>query len=130
MLNSSHAFSSFSIDDLDRAREFYGQTLGVGVEEIKEMGGLLELRLGGGSKVMLYVKPDHQPATFTVLNFPVKNVDETVAELKRRGVRFELYDLPDLKTDEHGIARGDGNGPTIAWFKDPAGNIISVLETA
>ena len=129
MLNSSQAFSSFSIDDLDRAREFYGQTLGVGVEEIKEMGGLLELRLGGGTKVRLYVKPDHQAATFTVLNFPVKSVDETVAELKRRGVRFEIYDGPAVKTDEHGISRGDGNGPTIAWFKDPAGNIISVLET-
>ena len=129
MLNSSQAFSSFSIDDLDRARAFYGQTLGVGVEEIKEMGGLLELRLGGGTKVMLYVKPDHQPATFTVLNFPVKNVEETVSELKRRGVRFESYDGPGVKTDEHGISRGDGNGPTIAWFKDPAGNIISVLET-
>lgn len=97
---------------------------------IEGMGELLELRLAGGSKVMLYAKPDHQPATFTVLNFPVKNVDETVAELKRRGVRFEIYDGPAVKTDADGIARGDGNGPTIAWFKDPAGNIISVLETA
>jgi predicted enzyme related to lactoylglutathione lyase len=130
MLNSSQAFSSFSIDDLDRAREFYGQTLGVGVEEIPEMGGFLELRLAGGTKVTLYVKGDHQPATFTVLNFPVKNVEETVAELERRGVRFEIYDSPDLKTDEHGILRGDGKGPTIAWFKDPAGNVISVLEEA
>jgi predicted enzyme related to lactoylglutathione lyase len=130
MLNSSQAFSSFSIDDLDRARQFYGQTLGVEVGMIEGMGELLELRLAGGSKVMLYAKPDHQPATFTVLNFPVKNVDETVAELKRRGVRFEIYDGPAVKTDADGIARGDGNGPTIAWFKDPAGNIISVLETA
>lgn len=128
MLNSSQAFSSFSIDDLDRARQFYGQTLGVVVETIEEMGELLELRLGGGTKVMLYAKPDHQPATFTVLNFPVKNVEETVAELKRRGVRFEIYDGPNVKTDADGISRGDG-GPTIAWFKDPAGNIISVLET-
>ena len=128
MLNSSQAFSSFSIDDLDRAREFYGQTLGVGVKEHPEMGGFLELLLGGGTKVTLYVKGDHQPATFTVLNFPVKNVEETVSELKRRGVRFEHYDSPEIKTGEDGIARGDGNGPTIAWFKDPAGNVISVLS--
>ena len=129
MLNSSQAFSSFSIDDVDRARQFYGQTLGVDVGTVEEMGELLELRLGGGARVMLYAKPDHQSATFTVLNFPVKNVDETVAELKRRGVRFEIYDGPAVKTDEHGISRGDDNGPTIAWFKDPAGNILSVLET-
>jgi predicted enzyme related to lactoylglutathione lyase len=127
MLNSSQAFSSFSIDDLDRAREFYGQTLGIDVGDIEGMGELLELRLGG-TKVMLYAKPDHQPATFTVLNFPVKDVATTVAELKRRGVRFEVYDGPAVQTDENGIARGDGEGPTIAWFKDPAGNILSVLE--
>ena len=114
---------------MDRARQFYGQTLGVEAETIEEMGGFLELRLAGGTKVMLYVKSDHQPATFTVLNFPVKNVEETVAELERRGVRFEIYDGPNVKTDADGISRGDG-GPTIAWFKDPAGNIISVLETA
>ena len=128
MLKSSYAFASFSIDDVDRARSFYRDTLGVEVEEIEGMGGLLELRLGGGGRVTLYGKPDHQPATFTVLNFRVENVEETVAELKRRGVRFEIYDGPTVKTDEDGIARGDGNDPTIAWFKDPAGNILSVLQ--
>ena len=127
MLNSSQAFSSFSIDDLDRARQFYGQTLGLDLGYIEGMDGLLELRLGG-TKVMLYAKPDHQPATFTVLNFPVKDVEATVAELKRRGVRFEVYDGPAVKTDENGISRGNDQGPTIAWFKDPAGNILSVLE--
>jgi len=84
------------------------------------------LRFAGDNNVIIYSKPNHVPATFTVLNFPVGDVDLAVDELKKRGVRFEQYNLPDLKTDEKGIMRG--NGPTIAWFKDPAGNILSVLE--
>jgi predicted enzyme related to lactoylglutathione lyase len=124
MLQNAKAFSSFSIDDVSRARDFYSNVLGVTVADIEDM---LELRLAGDVRVMLYPKPDHTPATFTVLNFVVDDVEAAVEELKRRGVRFEIYDGPMVKTDDRGIARDD-NGPTIAWFKDPAGNIISVLE--
>ena len=97
--------------------------LGLKVNESPEG---LDLQLAGGMSVFIYPKPNHTPATFTVLNFRVDDVDKTVAELKKRGVRFEIYDMPDLKTDQNGIARG--NGPTIAWFKDPAGNILSVVK--
>ena len=127
MFKNTEAFSSFSIDDLAAARHFYGETLGVDVAEIPEMGGFLELRLDGGGRVTLYQKPNHTPATFTVLNFIVKDVEQTVDELKRRGVTFEIYKEGAVRTDDRGIARGEG--PTIAWFKDPAGNILSVLET-
>jgi predicted enzyme related to lactoylglutathione lyase len=125
MLKESKAFSGFSANDIPRAKDFYGQTLGL---EVSEDHGLLTLHLAGGQKVLIYPKPNHVPATFTVLNFPVRNVDQAVDELKKRGVRFEIYNLPDLKTDEKGIMRG--KGPTIAWFKDPAGNILSVLEAS
>ena len=125
MLKESKAFSGFSANDIPKAKEFYGQTLGL---EVSEDHGLLTLHLAGGHKVLVYPKPNHVPATFTVLNFPVKNVDQAVDELKKRGVRFEIYNLPDLKTDEKGIM--PGKGPTIAWFKDPAGNILSVLEAS
>ena len=125
MLKDSKAFSGFSVDDIPKAKEFYGQTLGLDVSEEAGMG-ILSLRLAGGNTVIIYPKPNHEPATFTILNFPVDNVDEAVDALKKRGVRFESYDEPDLKTDEKGIMRG--NGPTIAWFKAPAGNILSVLE--
>jgi predicted enzyme related to lactoylglutathione lyase len=125
MLKESKAFSGFSANDIPKAKEFYGQTLGL---EVSEDHGLLTLHLAGGHKVVIYPKPNHVPATFTVLNFSVKNVDQAVDELKKRGVRFEIYNLPDLKTDENGIMRG--KGPTIAWFKDPAGNILSVLEAS
>ena len=107
-----------------RDREFYGQTLGLDVSELPD-GGLMQISIGNGGKVLVYPKRNHEPATFTVLNFPVDNVDEVVEELTARGVEFERYD-GDISTDEKGIAR-DG-GPTIAWFKDPAGNILSVLE--
>jgi catechol 2,3-dioxygenase-like lactoylglutathione lyase family enzyme len=127
MLKDSKAFSGFSVNDIPKAKEFYGQTLGLDISEEAGMG-ILSLRLAGGSTVIIYPKPNHEPATFTILNFPVDNVDEAVDALKKRGVRFESYDEPDLKTDEKGIMRG--NGPTIAWFKDPAGNILSVLEEA
>jgi predicted enzyme related to lactoylglutathione lyase len=125
MLKESKAFSGFSANDIAKAKDFYGQTLGL---EVSEDHGLLTLHLAGGHKVLVYPKPNHVPATFTVLNFPVKNVDQAVDELKKRGVRFEIYNLPDLKTDEKGIMRG--KGPRIAWFKDPAGNILSVLEAS
>ena len=123
MLKNSKAFSGFSANDIAKEKEFYAGTLGL---DVSEAHGLLTLRLAGGHNVIIYPKPNHVPATFTVLNFPVDDVDLAVNELKKRGVRFEQYNLPDLKTDEKGIMRG--NGPTIAWFKDPAGNILSVLE--
>jgi predicted enzyme related to lactoylglutathione lyase len=125
MLGDSKAFSGFSANDIEKAKEFYGRTLGL---KVSETNGLLTLHLAGGSNVLIYPKPNHTPATFTVLNFPVDDVDQAVDELTKRGVRFEIYDLPDLKTDKKGIMRG--NGPTIAWFKDPAGNILSVIETS
>jgi len=123
MLRNSKAFGSYSVNDLPKAREFYTQILGL---EVTEIYGMLILQIAGGNKVLIYPKPDHTPATFTVLNFPVDNTEEAVDELNRRGVRFEIYDEGDLKTDEKGISRGEG--PKIAWFKDPDGNILSVLE--
>ncbi len=123
MLAKSTAFSGFSVDDIRKAKEFYGRTLGL---EVSESHGLLKLHLAGGATVLVYPKPNHAPATFTILNFPVDNVDKAVDELTKRGVRFEIYNEPKLKTDKRGVFRGEG--PTIAWFKDPAGNILSVLE--
>jgi predicted enzyme related to lactoylglutathione lyase len=127
MLKNSHAFSSFAVKDLQAARTFYAQTLGVEVSDVPGMKGLLQLQLAGGTKVMVYPKPDHTPATFTVLNFPVENVERAVDALVERGVRFEIYREGPIKTDSKGIASGDG-GPRIAWFRDPSGNILSVLE--
>lgn len=124
MLNKSKALSSFSVDNIQKAKEFYGKTLGLEVSTGPE--GTLVLDLAGGTKTLMYPKPNHQPATFTVLNFPVPSVEKAVDELNQRGVRFEVYNEPNLKTDARGISRG--NGPTIAWFKDPAGNILSVLR--
>jgi catechol 2,3-dioxygenase-like lactoylglutathione lyase family enzyme len=123
MLKDAEAFASFSVNDLKQAKEFYGKTLGLKVAETQEG---LELKTGG-TPVFIYPKPNHSPATFTVLNFPVDDIDEAVAGLKERGVKFEQYNLPDMKTDKDGVARGP-HGPQIAWFKDPAGNILSVLE--
>jgi catechol 2,3-dioxygenase-like lactoylglutathione lyase family enzyme len=123
MLKDSKAFSGFSAGDIQTAKKFYSETLGL---DVTESHGLLTLRLAGGRNVLIYPKPNHVPAPFTVLNFPVKDVDLAVDELTKRGVRFENYDLPEIKTDKKGIMRG--NGPTIAWFKDPAGNILSVIE--
>ena len=125
MLGDSKAFSGFSANDIEKAKEFYGRTLGL---KVSESNGLLTLHLAGGNNVLIYPKPNHTPAKFTVLNFPVDDVDQAVDELTKRGVGFEIYDLPDLKTDKKGIMRG--NGPTIAWFKDPAGNILSVIEAS
>ena len=123
MLADSKAFSGFSVNDIEKAKEFYGKTLGL---EVSESNGLLTLHLAGGNNVLIYPKPNHTPATFTVLNFPVNDVDQVVDQLTKRGVQFEIYDLPDIKTDKKGIMRG--RGPTIAWFKDPSGNILSVIE--
>jgi catechol 2,3-dioxygenase-like lactoylglutathione lyase family enzyme len=123
MFKATRAFSGFSVDDPAKAKQFYEQTLGM---DVTDDHGLLHLHVGGDSEVIVYPKPDHTPASFTVLNIPVDDVDAAVGELEQRGVRFEHYDLPDLKTDARGIMRD--NGPTIAWFKDPAGNIFSVIE--
>jgi len=122
MFKHTNAFSGFSVDDLQKAKEFYSQILGL---EVSETPGLLELHLVGGTRILIYPKPNHTPATFTILNFPVDNIEEAVDKLTRLGVRFERYE-GELKTDEKGIFRGEG--PKIAWFKDPAGNILSVLE--
>lgn len=124
MLSGSPAFSSFSVNDLQRAKAFYQEILGLNVSD--NPMGLIELHLNGGSKIMIYPKPDHVPATFTVLNFPVKNIDEKVNELISKGLSFEQYG-GQIKTDEKGISRNNG-GPSIAWFKDPAGNIFSLIE--
>jgi catechol 2,3-dioxygenase-like lactoylglutathione lyase family enzyme len=126
MFKAKAAFSGFSVDDLEKAKEFYTKILGLKVESGK-MG--LRLDLPGGGTVFIYPKGDHQPATFTILNFNVDNIDEAVAELTNRGVQFEHYE-DGPKTDEKGIMRGRAKnmGPDIAWFKDPAGNILSVLE--
>ena len=119
---TAKSFSSFSINDLQKAKEFYGQTLGLDVSETPEG---LELHTGSNT-IFLYSKPNHTPASFTVLNFPVDDIEEAVDELVGLGVSLERYNMPDIKTDERGIFRGPGR--QIAWFKDPAGNILSVLE--
>ena len=121
MLQTRNAFSSFSVNDLQKARDFYAQTLGLKVNE-SEMG--LEIR-PGDTDVFIYPKPNHTPASFTVLNFLVDDIDKAVDELIEKGVRFEQYE-GEIKTDEKGIHHN--GGPSIAWFKDPAGNILSVLE--
>jgi catechol 2,3-dioxygenase-like lactoylglutathione lyase family enzyme len=122
MFRESHGFAGFSSNDLPKSREFYAKTLGLEVTE--EMGNLT-LHLGGGSTVIIYPKPNHQPATFTVLNFPVKDIDKAVDSLAKAGIRLERYE--GFKQDPRGIMREAGS-PAIAWFKDPAGNILSVLE--
>lgn len=126
MLKHSHTFSSYSIDDIGKAKAFYGEVLGLDIRQHPHMEDLLELHLEGRSPVLLYAKKDHAPATFTVLNFPVEDVEKTVDDLTSHGVRFESYDLPGIKTDAKGISHS--MGPDIAWFKDPAGNILSVLS--
>ncbi len=124
MFKDVHAFSSFSVDDLDKAKEFYGKVLGLEVKEFKEME-ILNVKFAGGGGLMIYPKDNHKPATFTVLNFPVKDVEKTVDELISKGITFEQY--KEFKTDKKGISRVWGQ--EIAWFKDPAGNIISVMKT-
>ena len=120
------AFSSYSVDDLSEAKEFYATILGIDVEETDEG---LELNIDSSGSVFLYPKDDHEPATFTVLNFAVDDIDNAVDELTNRGITFESYE-GEMETDEKGIFRGadSGDGPNIAWFKDPAGNYLSIIE--
>jgi catechol 2,3-dioxygenase-like lactoylglutathione lyase family enzyme len=124
MLADKDAFNSFAVPDIEAAREFYGNTLGLEVSEENRGLPLLTLQLAGGRPTMIYPKPDFEPATYTILNFRVDDIDAAVDELSGRGVQFEKYE--GFEQDEKGIARG--NGPDIAWFKDPAGNILSVLK--
>ena len=121
MFEDTRAFSGFAVDDVEKAREFYGDTLGL---KTSEEHGLLTLHLAGDRPTIVYPKPDHMPADYTILNFPVDDIDEAVDALAARGVSFEKYDGFDQ--DDKGIFRG--GGPYIAWFKDPAGNILSVLQ--
>jgi len=119
MFEHTKAFSGFSVDDIPAAMKFYGETLGI---RVSEQYGLMRLHLQGDRDTLIYPKPTHEPATFTILNFPVPDIEAAVAELKARGVTFEQYE----GVGEDGIFRGEG--PLIAWFKDPAGNILSVLQ--
>jgi predicted enzyme related to lactoylglutathione lyase len=129
MLDAHKAYSGFAVDDPEEAKEFYEGTLGLDVSVLDRGQQLLQLNLGGGRPILIYTKPDFTPATYTILNFPVEDVDGVVDELTARGVEFERYEGFDQ--DEKGIARGgEGRGPTIAWFTDPAGNIIAVHEDA
>jgi len=122
MFGKTNAFSGFSVNDVQKAKQFYGETLGL---DVTEANGMLSLHLAGGAEVLAYPKGDqHTPATFTILNFRVEDIDTAVDELTRRGVVFQRY--PGLETDEKGVFRG--GGPFIAWFTDPAGNILSVLQ--
>ncbi len=124
MLDGNKAFSGFAVPDIEAARGFYGTTLGLDVRDGRETG-LLELHVGGGTPIMVYPKPDHVPATYTILNFVVDDIESAVDELVEKGISMERY--PDSSQDERGIARDD-RGPAIAWFRDPAGNILSVLK--
>jgi catechol 2,3-dioxygenase-like lactoylglutathione lyase family enzyme len=124
MLADSKAYSGFAVDDVQKAREFYGETLGLKTSVLDEENGLMTLHLAGDRDTLVYQRPNHTPATYTILNFPVDDIEKAVDELTARGVRFERYD--GFEQDEKGIARG--MGPDIAWFKDPAGNVLAVLE--
>lgn len=121
VFKDSKAFSGFSVSDIAAAKDFYANTLGL---DVSEANGRLNLHLGGGTTVLVYAKPHHEPATYTVLNFPVADIEAAVDALTERGVRFERYE--GMPTDDRGIFRG--GGPLIAWFTDPAGNVLSVLE--
>lgn len=121
MFENTKAFSGFSVDDVPRAKTFYEETLGL---RVSEENGMLSLHIAGGHEILVYPKQDHVPSSFTILNFPVDDIDSAVDGLVERGVRFESYDGFDL--DDRGIMRGQG--PDIAWFKDPAGNVLSVLQ--
>ncbi|GGW63844.1 VOC family protein [Streptomyces caelestis] len=121
MFGSTKAYSGFSVNDIDAAKKFYGDTLGL---RVSEENGMLILHIAGDRDILVYPKQEHTPATYTILNFSVDDIEAAVDELSRRGVRFERYD--HLKTDDKGIFRG--GGPLIAWFTDPAGNVLSVLQ--
>jgi predicted enzyme related to lactoylglutathione lyase len=128
MLAQSKAFNGMAVRDIEAAKRFYGETLGIEIEVLDEANGLLSLKHAGERETLLYQKPDHTPSNNTVLNFPVDDIDAAVDELTARGVEFERYD--EFPPDEKGIMRGRaaGRGPDIAWFKDPGGNILSVLQ--
>ncbi len=121
MFTNTKAFSGFAVDDVPKAKKFYSETLGL---RVSEEYGMLWLHIAGEWDILVYPKSDHTPATFTILNFPVDDIDKAVDELAERGVRFERYE--DSEQDEKGIHRG--GGPLIAWFKDPAGNVLSVIQ--
>ena len=123
MFRDTKAFSGFSVDDVAAARAFYADTLGL---DATEANGMLTLRIAGGTNVLIYPKDNHEPATYTVLNFPVDDIEAAVDQLSARGVTFERYEGTPLETDAKGIFRG--GGPLIAWFTDPAGNVLSVIE--
>lgn len=125
MFADTKAYSGFAVDDLQKAKEFYGETLGLRTSVFSEEMGLMTLHLAGDRDTLIYLKPDFTPATYTILNFAVDDLDKAVDELSARGVSFERYE--GFEQDEKGIARGDG-GPPIAWFTDPAGNILAVME--
>ncbi len=125
MFRNNKVFTSFSVNDIQKARGFYSGKLGIEVYEGK-MPGVLNLKFGAGNEVMIYSKPNHEPATYTVLNFYVKNLESVVNELNRNDIHCEIYNDEYIKTDSKGIFRDQGL--TIAWFKDPAGNILSVIE--
>lgn len=120
------AFSGFSVDDIDAAREFYGTTLGLDVQD--NAMGFLDLRLSNGGMILIYGKPNHEPASFTILNFPVADIDAAVDDLIARGVTTKIYSDAEFPSDERGIVRGNGQGPDVAWFRDPAGNVLAVME--
>ncbi|MEO8886539.1 MAG: VOC family protein [Mucilaginibacter sp.] len=124
MFKNTPAFSGFAVDDIEKATKFYSEVLEL---EVSKPMGQLQLHLAGGHKIFVYAKPNYEPANYTVLNFEVDDVDAAVDELTKRGVKFEIYNEGTLKTDEKGISR-DSRGPVIAWFKDPAGNFLSVLQ--
>ncbi|HZA14641.1 MAG TPA: VOC family protein [Myxococcaceae bacterium] len=122
MFRTTKAYSGFSVNDIPAAKKFYGETLGL---EVSEENGMLTLHIAGGRDILVYPKPNHRPATYTILNFPVDDIDRAVDALTERGVRFERYE--GFEQDKKGIARGEG-GPPVAWFTDPAGNVLSVLQ--
>ena len=124
MLTDSEAYSGFAVDDLEKAKQFYGETLGMKISELDAENGLLSMQIAGSRDILVYLKPDHSPAPFTILNFPVDDVDATVEALTEKGVTFERYE--GFEQDAKGVMHG--NGPTIAWFSDPSGNILSVIE--
>jgi catechol 2,3-dioxygenase-like lactoylglutathione lyase family enzyme len=123
MFRDTKAFSGFAVDDIAKAKDFYGDTLGL---EVSEDDGLLTLHIAGDRPTLIYPRPGHTPAEYTILNFPVDDVEEAVDALAERGVEFERYEGTETETDEKGVFRG--GGPLIAWFKDPAGNVLSVIQ--